>query len=314
MVLGKDSGVYLIDAHYAREQLASVYLIEEKGKVALVETAHAKSLDFVLAKLAELGLGVEAVEYIFVTHIHLDHAGGAGSYMQAFPHAKLVVHPKGVRHMIDPSKLEAGVIAVYGAEFVQNMYGKLEPISADRVVSGENGLVVNLNGRELVCYDTPGHANHHNVIWDTKTQFVFTGDVFGIGYPELNVNGRVFAFPSTSPVNFDPIKMEQSINFIVSLNPKAALLTHFGAVLDVPRMATDLKRMMNKYVAIAQTNLTIDNRVVAIKSKLVNVIKQEAYDFGVRLSDDEFNGITDIDMQLNAQGLDVWLTINSNSK
>lgn len=311
MVLGKDSGIYLIDAHYAREQLASVYLIEENGKVALVETAHAKSLEFVQSKLTELGLDAENVEYIFVTHIHLDHAGGAGSYMQAFPNAKLVVHPKGVRHMIDPSKLEAGVIAVYGAEFVQNMYGKLESIAPDRVISGENGLVLNLNGRKLVCYDTPGHANHHNAIWDVKTKSVFTGDVFGIGYPELNVNGQVFAFPSTSPVNFDPIKMNQSIDFVVSLNPQAALLTHFGAVLDVPRMAVDLKRMVDKYVAIAQKNLARDDRgVMAIKNELVSFVKQEAYDFGVRLSDTKFTEITDVDMQLNAQGLDVWLSLN----
>ena len=222
-----NNGIYTIDAHYAREQLAAVFMLVEGNQVALIETANAKSLPYVKAELVKHGLQAQDVKYIFLTHIHLDHAGGAGTYMAEFPQAKLVVHPKGVRHMINPAKLEAGVIAVYGEKFVAEMYGKLESIDSERIIVAEDGLEVDLNGRRLICRDTPGHANHHNIIIDCKTNVVFSGDIFGVAYPELMLNGAAFAFPATTPVNFDPQKMERSIDLIMSLKPEAVYLTHF---------------------------------------------------------------------------------------
>lgn len=304
------NGIYTIDSHYAREQLAAVFMLVEGNQVALIETANAKSLPYVKAELAKHGLIAQDVKYIFLTHIHLDHAGGAGAYMAEFPQAKLVVHPKGARHMINPAKLEAGVIVVYGEKFVAEMYGKLESIDQERIIVAEDGLEVDLNGRTLICRDTPGHANHHNIIIDCKANVVFSGDIFGVAYPELMVNGVVFAFPATTPVNFDPQKMERSIDLIMSLKPAAVYLTHFGRQMELTRLASDLKRMVRDYVQIALECVNADDVVSAINLRLQEYMLSEVSKFGIDLSHDKILGVIGMDMQINAQGLAVWLKSN----
>lgn len=303
------NGIYCIDAKYGRDNLAAVYLIVEGGKAALVETAHARSLPNVLAKLAELNLDPSDVEYILLTHIHLDHAGGAGVYMDRFKNARLVVHPKGVRHMIDPSKLEAGVVAVYGAEFVANMYGKLLPISEDRILVGTDGYKVNLNGRMLECRDTPGHANHHNIIIDHSAKAVFTGDVFGVAYPEfITADGRQLYFPTTSPVNFNPEKMFQSIDLIESLQPSVVYLTHFNGHSDIKEIVQQLKTTLARYLQIAEANKTCSNRVNVLEKAFCDDFLSVMQKENCQLSLSSAKELIKIDMNLNAQGVDFWLS------
>lgn len=304
----KNNGIYQIDARYGRDELAAVYLIVENGKAALVETANVQSLLQVIIKLDELQINKLDVEYIFLTHIHLDHAGGASGYMSYFPNAKLVVHPKGVRHMVDPSKLEASVIAVYGENFMRKMYGKLIPIDKERIIEANDGLVLSLNGREIECRDTPGHANHHNIIIDRKENVIFSGDIFGVSYPEFCVNGRQLVFPTTSPVNFDPEKMFASIELIKNMQPNAVLPTHYNRLTNINLVATELTDMVKKYVSIAlELKDVISNRKELIKEKITVNLIQYLRANGVSLTDDEILQISGMDMELNAQGLDVWL-------
>lgn len=300
-------GVYTVDSSYWRKQMAAVYLIKHAGELAIVETAHVHSLPRVLEAISELGLTKDDVKYIFLTHIHLDHAGGAGAYMEQFKQAQLVVHPKGVRHMQNPSKLEAGACVVYGAEFVQKMYGKLLPIAADRIITAEDGTVIDFNGRRLVCRNAPGHANHHNIIFDDLSQGIFSGDVFGIGYPELNINGNALVFPSTTPVNFDPDKMRQSIDLIISHSPQVIYLTHFGAARNITQMAADLRRMLDGYIEIAKRYVNEPEREKLITNALNDYFVTEAQALGVNLSSAEIIDYAGLDMQINAQGLVVWL-------
>lgn len=307
-----NNGIYLLDAHYLRDNLAAVYMIVEGDSVALVETANAPSLKYVLEALSELNLTPEAVKYILLTHIHLDHAGGAGSYMAAFPNAQLVVHPKGVRHMVDPSYLEAGVVGVYGQEFVDKIYGKLAPIDVNRIISAEDGLVINLNGRELICRDTPGHANHHNIIIDGKTGGVFSGDIFGVAYLELNFKDKRLVFPTTTPVNFSPEKMVNSIKLIESYAPQYIYLTHFGQVGNIEQIANELRRMIADYVAIAHESAGAQDVVAEIADRLKQYIVLEAKSLGLPLSADEVLALVEMDMQINAQGLAVWLKQTNN--
>jgi Zn-dependent hydrolases, including glyoxylases len=228
--------------------------------------------------------------------------------MAEFPLAKLVVHPKGARHMVNPAKLEAGVVAVYGEKFVAEMYGKLSAIDVERIIVAEDSLEINLNGRSLICLDTPGHANHHNVIFDRKANVVFTGDIFGVAYPEFTLGNATFAFPATTPVNFDPQKMAQSIDLIVSLLPEAVYLTHFGRLTDIASVANDLKRMANDYVQIALDCVDDLDVVVAVKVKLQEYMLSETAKFGITyLSDERVLELLDMDLQINAQGLAVWL-------
>src|SRR5487761_2405477 len=220
------NGIIAFDSGYVRPILAAIHLIVENCRVAFIDTGTNDSLPNALEALKKLGLDVTAVDYVILTHIHLDHAGGAGAMMRAFPNAQMVVHPRGTRHMAEPSKLIAGVAAVYGAEYVERVYGEILPVKAERIISAEDGLVVALAGRKLTCLDTPGHARHHIAIVDEKTGGIFTGDLFGLSYRELDVDGRQFIFPTTSPSQFDQDAMHASIDRLLQLNPPAMYLTH----------------------------------------------------------------------------------------
>ena len=119
------NGIYAVESGYNGPDVAAIHLIEEGGRAALVDTGNNDALVHVEQALAATGLSPEAVDFVLLTHIHLDHAGGAGAFMRAFPNAKLVVHPRGARHMVEPSKLFAGVSAVYGPERARELYGEL---------------------------------------------------------------------------------------------------------------------------------------------------------------------------------------------
>ena len=215
------NGIIAFDAGYVRPILAAIHLVVEQGRVAFVDTGTNDALPNALAALERLGLGVQAVDYVILTHIHLDHAGGAGAMMAAFPNARLIVHPRGAKHMAEPSKLIAGVSAVYGSDYVRKMYGDLVPIPAARIIGASDGHEILLAGRKLVCLDTPGHARHHICVVDQRTGGIFTGDMFGLSYRELDVGDRQFIFPTTTPTQFEPEATVRSIERLLSFNPPA---------------------------------------------------------------------------------------------
>lgn len=302
------NGIVAFDAGYVRPILAAIHLIQENGRVAFVDSGSNDALPNALAALKRLELDVAAVDYVILTHIHLDHAGGAGSLMQAFPNAKLIVHPRGARHMAEPSKLVAGVAAVYGPEYVAKVYGEILPVEKDRILEAKDGSSVFLAGRELCFLDTPGHARHHICIVDKKTGGVFTGDMFGLSYRELDVDGRQFVFPTTTPTQFEPDEMSASIDRLLSLNPHAMYLTHYGQLLDVPNKAQDLKRHLNALVTLAKE--VHDAGVVRherIKSGLTAYLMGAIRAHGCLLPDEELLAIWATDIELNTQGLCVWL-------
>ena len=133
------NGIVAFDAGYVRPVLAAIHMVIENGRVAFIDTGSNDALPNALAALRKLGLDASAVDYVMLTHIHLDHAGGAGSMMRACPEARLVVHPRGARHMAEPSKLVAGVTAVYGADYVQRVYGEILPIPVERIIEAPDG-------------------------------------------------------------------------------------------------------------------------------------------------------------------------------
>lgn len=184
-----------IDAALLRHGMASIHLLRAGDEAALVDCGTGHSLPNVLAALAHKGIAADKLRYVILTHVHLDHASGAGAAMRAFPNAQLVVHPRGARHMIDPSKLITGATDVYGAQAMADMYGDILPVDAARVIETHDGYVLDFNGRTLEFIDTPGHAKHHHCIWDARSQGWFTGDTFGLAYPECTVDGRAFILP-----------------------------------------------------------------------------------------------------------------------
>ena len=231
--------------------------------------------------------------------------------MQKGPNAKLVVHPGGARHMAEPSKLIAGVTAVYGAEYVAKMYGEILPIPAERIIEAADETTISLNGRELLCIDTPGHARHHNCIIDQQTQGIFTGDMFGLSYRELDTDGRAFIFPTTTPTQFDPDEMRASIARLLSYQPSAMYLTHFGQITDLVKLSEDLLRHISALTQAAlfvhSLNLDHDARHTRIKDAMQAYLLMQVRMFGCTLPDSQLIEIFATDIELNTQGIGVWL-------
>lgn len=303
-----EHGISAIDAGYLRPRHAAIHFIVDSGRVAIVDTGTNESLPRVEAALEAMELERDAVDYVILTHIHLDHAGGAGSLMRAFPGAKLVVHPRGARHMADPGKLVAGASAVYGASEVRRMYGEILPVPVERIVEASHETVLRLGQRELLCLDTPGHARHHICIVDRTANVIFTGDTFGLSYRELDTDGRQFVFPTTTPVQFDPEALHASIDLLLSYRPRAMYLTHFSELRDVERHAADLHRLIDAHVAIARREARPGpDRHARIRANLAHLLVNEAERFACRLGPAEVLKLWENDIELNAQGLDVWL-------
>ncbi len=302
------NGIIAFDAGYVRPILAAIHLIVDAGRVAFIDTGSNDSLPNVLAALDKVGLGREAVDFVILTHIHLDHAGGAGALMREFPNAKLVVHPRGSRHMAEPSKLVAGVTAVYGQEYVDTVYGDILPIPAGRIIDADDGLTIQLGRRQLLMIDTPGHAKHHICIVDEKAKAIFTGDMFGLSYREFDVDGRQFIQPTTSPTQFDPTEMRASIDRLMRFNPQAMYLTHYAQVTDLPAQAANLLRRLDVHVALAEAHASDgETRHIVTKQELTAYLLAELRSHGCTLPEASILDILATDIELNVQGLTWWL-------
>ena len=302
------NGIAAIDAHHIRPGLAAIHLLVEGDKAAFIDTGTNFSVPGVLEVMRQKNLRPENVAYVIVTHVHLDHAGGAGEMMRLFPAAMLVVHPRGARHMIDPSRLMAGSLAVYGEEQFSRSYGEIVPVPAERVIEAPHEFTLEMNGRSLLFLDTPGHARHHFCIFDERSGGVFTGDTFGISYREFDVEGREFIFPTTTPVQFEPKAAHDSIDLIMSHQPRAAFLTHYGRVVQLSRLADDLHRMLDDFVSIADgvrdAGAKRHQRLAeGLESYLLDCLDAH----GCRLAPDEARALLANDIELNAQGLEVWM-------
>ena len=308
MLTRYEHDIYSVDAEYVRPKHAAIHLILENGRVALVDSGCNDSIPNALQALDELRVSVDSVDYVMLSHIHLDHAGGAGTMMKLFPNARLVVHPRGAWHMAKPARLMESVATVYGIEETRRLYGEVLPVDSSRIIEAKHETSIDLAGRKLLCLDTPGHAKHHIAIVDSKSGHIFSGDIFGLSYPELDTDGRQFVFPTTTPVQFDPQAMHASIEMLMSYRPQAIYLTHFGQTCDVAGKALDLHRMIDAHVAIALREKKAGaERHARIRVGLDELLLEETKRFGCRLADADVLKVFDADLELNTQGLVVWL-------
>lgn len=295
-------GIYAIDSDYIRPQLDAVHLLVDDGEVAFVDTGVQSSVPHILAALKVLGHAPDAVRYVFLTHIHLDHAGAASVLMAHFPKATLVVHPRGARHMADPSRLIAGSVAVYGETEFNRLYGSIGPIDPARIHASTDGERLMLGRRTMALLHTPGHAKHHHSIVDLDGDGVFTGDVFGLSYRAFDVEGRPFVFPSTSPVGFDPVAAHASIDRIATCGATVAYLTHYSRVGELPRLAADLHADIDAFVALTRASATEKELEESIFVHLENRLSQHGY----HGTSEAKSMWLSLDVRLNAQGLWFW--------
>lgn len=302
-----EDGIVAIDSGMVRPQMAACYLLETDSALAVVETGNNDSTDRVLHVIASRGRRVEEVSHVIVTHVHLDHAGGAGKLMRHFPNAAFVVHPRGARHMIDPSRLEASARAVYGDEEFDQMYGSLVPIPEERVLIMEEGDSLEVGKRGLSFIDAPGHARHHFCIWDEQSRGWFTGDTFGISYRELDTENGAFIFPTTTPVQFDPPQLIASMGRMMEKRPENMYLTHFGRVRDTDRLAADMISGVEKFVEFGEKFDGAEDRRDRIRAAMMDWLLRCARNHGVSHSEESLREILANDVALNTQGIEYWL-------
>ncbi len=299
-------GIYRIDTGFYRPGMASCYLVEQNGSAALIDCGTWHSVPHILETLESRSIPPEAVEYVIPTHIHLDHAGGAGELMRHFPNASLIVHPFGAKHMIDPVRLQQGAIAVYGEERFRQDYHEVTPIDSDRVIEAPDGFEVELGGRRLEFLDTPGHASHHFCVWDERTRGFFTGDTFGISYRETDVNGRALLFPTTTPVQFKPDKWLESLDRLESYDPQVMYLTHFGPVTEVPRLTNSLRENIRTHHRIADETRTAADPGAVIRERLAGIYVTQMIEHGVDWPREQMEEFVAMDLDLNTRGLLAW--------
>jgi glyoxylase-like metal-dependent hydrolase (beta-lactamase superfamily II) len=296
-----------VDTDEAMPRFTAAYLRIAGDECAFIETATSHAPPKLLAALAASGRAPEDVRYVIVTHAHLDHAAGAGALLAKCPRATLLAHPRAARHLIDPSKLVRSATQVYGEPRFAKLYGHIEPIPEARVRALEDGATFTLGDATLSVHHTRGHANHHFVVDDPKTESVYTGDSFGLVYPALQAHGR-FALASTSPTNFDAREARASVERILALGERFVCLTHFGAFDDLATIAEQLREWIDRAEAWVEEAARGDESVAAMTSRLAgawrDAIARDAERRGLGFGPEAWEQLA-LDIDLNAQGLAV---------
>lgn len=302
-------GIYCVDSGLYRHALAACYLIREGDRLAFVDTGTSHTVPMLMELVASLGLTPEQVDYVIPTHVHLDHAGGAGDLMAACPNASLVIHPKGAPHMIDPTRLTAGATAVYGEEAFAKDFGRLTAVPEQRVIVAEDAQQFDLDGRTLTFLDTPGHANHHGCIYDERSRGMFTGDTYGISYREFDVETGPYVFAPTTPVAFDPDAWLDSLEKMMGYDPAAMYLTHYSRLDQPERHLDELRASVGGLASLAleEESGELEGRLDRLRASVGAFLVVGAQSHGCDMAESRIRELLAVDIELNAQGLEVWL-------
>lgn len=295
------NGIYVVDAvDGGRKERTGIYIVKRE-KTAIIDTCTSKSVPHILAALDELHINKEDVDYVIVTHVHLDHAGGAGLLLQSLPNATLYVHPKGARHLIDPSRLIDSARSVYGEAF-NDLFDPIIPIPQERVVLAEHEGRLAIGETDFVFYDTPGHARHHISIYDEATNSMFVGDTTGVNFPAITNAGYDLVLPSTSPNQYNPDEMEASIQLYERLQLDRIFLGHYSKV-EPPSRAYDQVRYWTP-IFVTLTEQAIAEAPDAPVDRLVELLLEkiaadaEAHGYRGELNEHIMN-----DVVVSSQGL-----------
>jgi glyoxylase-like metal-dependent hydrolase (beta-lactamase superfamily II) len=276
----------------------AVYLIEGP-EPALVETGSAADAGGLVAALASAGVGPDDLAHLLVTHIHLDHAGGAGDLVRAFPHATVWVHERGAPHLVDPTRLVASTARTYGTDRMQAYYGTTRPVPADRLRSVADGDHVSLGSRHVRAVHTPGHASHHVAFFDETSGAVFTGEAVGSHLPWADAYR-----PALPPPEVDVELALASVDRIRGLAPSALITTHFGLIPDAEEGCARAAERIRSWSDVARTTLEHDPRASDedLRARLVRLAEAEfLQDAGRPIDLERYDAIGSIGM--NASGL-----------
>ena len=305
-----NNNIVSVDTNFVRPGLDASHLIIENSYAAFVDAGTNYSVPYLLEALKNNNLDVADVKYVFVTHVHLDHAGGAGKLLQYLPNAKLVIHPRGAKHLHDPTKLIASAVGVYGKNIFFDLFGDIKPIPLNKKILVEDRAIIKMGNRSFSCFYTEGHARHHYCIFDKKSKSVFAGDSFGVSYRELDTNQGEFIFPSTSPTQFDPKEAHKAIDRILSYNPNIIYLTHFSHIESIERLAMDLHCSIDVFVKIAMENRNSTQRTTLMRMAMEQYLVESLLLHGCDFTEKEISKMLAVDIKVNTMGLEYWLDSN----
>lgn len=298
-----DSRISLVDLmDLSLQERTGSYIINEES-LTIIETSASPSIPHLKKGLSKLNINLEDIQYIILTHIHLDHAGGAGLFLKECPNAKVIVHPKGRRHLSDPTRLIRGARAVYGEKF-DDLFNPIVPIPEDRMIVMEHEETLNLSENcTLTFYHTPGHANHHLSIFDSVSNGMFTGDTCGIQYA---VGSKHFYIPSTSPNQFSPEKMKDSIRMYKGLQLDRLYFGHYGVTEEVAFALGEVERWLDLFIEKSEEQFsskrTAEENVKAISTVLFELTKSKMVQKGVDPVNPIFKLLT-LDTNVSAMGI-----------
>ena len=300
---------WCIDTGLYRPQHTACYLIADGDELLFIDSGSSNNVPGLLGVLAERGFAPEQVRYVMPTHVHLDHAGGAGALMAACPYATLVTHERGAPHLIDPAKLQAGATAVYGENEFNRRFGELIPVPGERVIAAGDGQSFTLGKRRIRFADTPGHANHHGCFLDESSRLWFTGDTFGLSYREFDRDGVPLLLATTTPVAFDPDAWLASLDKLMAADPAGMCLTHFGRLNNPGALVGALRDNIRAHAELALAEEANDEtgRAERLQQAVAGLLLGMAERHQPAMALDRARALLALDIALNAQGLHVWL-------
>jgi glyoxylase-like metal-dependent hydrolase (beta-lactamase superfamily II) len=265
--IGKKLYQVELDTGCVKQLICSYIICGEKP--FLVESGPTNSVPKLLDALGELKIRPEDVEYVAVTHIHLDHGGGTGTLLKSLPNARVIVHPRGAPHLIDPERLWPSSQAVLG--FVSEVFGKPEPVPKNRVIPLSEGTFDLGDGGKLTVLETVGHASHHLSFQESFNNGVFPGDAAGTYLPDCNV-----VVPTTPP----PFHLEAalaSLDKLIALNPTALYFSHFGKADNAMQRLKDYKVQLQLWANIAEVGVRDGFNLEQIRDNIIAQDKVMTY-------------------------------------
>lgn len=244
--------IYLIDTEEGSiPRLTAAYLVNE-GRKALIDAGCPNSASTILKGIQRLGVDPKEVSYIIITHIHLDHAGGAGTLVKEMPYAKVLVHPRGAKHLTDPTKLISSAMQVLSPEEMER-YGLMNPVNPENVEVVDDNAVIELSSQQrLKVVYTPGHAHHHLSLYEERNKGLFAGDAIGEYVAEAQ-----FLFVDTPAPSFDLTLALESIEKVKQLPLEILYFGHFGVsrkVEEILRVAQDKLKTWGEVIRQAMKN------------------------------------------------------------
>lgn len=297
-----DERIFLIDGFDMDiPSRTGTYVIKEE-ELTLIEVGPSPSVRYIKRGLEELGYTLNDVKYVIVTHVHLDHAGGAGYLLQQCPNATLIVHPRGGRHLIDPTKLAAGARGIYGDSFSE-IYDPIVPVPAERVMEKSEGDTLTIGPNcTLEFLDTPGHAKHHFSIYDPISNGIFTGDTTGVRYELLLRDGVELYLPTTSPNHFNPNDMHASIARIRERNVDRIYFGHFGMTEQPDEALNQVDEWLDVYMDVAEAVVDEGGDYNEIARQIMKKVKEHLREQGIS-DDHDVYIIINLDIQISSLGI-----------